>query len=101
VTKPKGDSKLPFDPQGRRTGSTLSEFAERIRASERTARRHVERGEVEAFLIGGRRLIDDDSIDRFIERCKLAGPQLGPPPGVKRPRGRPRTIKPEQSASAG
>jgi excisionase family DNA binding protein len=94
------DSSIPSEPPRRRAGSTLREFAERIRASDRTARRHIERGEVEAFLIGGRRLIDDDSIDRFIERCKAAGPQFPPPSTGPRPRGRPRKVRPEQSASA-
>jgi hypothetical protein len=80
----------------------MREFAQRIRGSVRTAYRIVQNGEVETFMIGGKRLIDDDSADAYIERCKAKGPQFEPPPATgKRPPGRPRkTPKPAQSADA-
>lgn len=85
-----------------RAGSTLPEFARRLRISTRSAGRIIARREVKSFLIGGRRLIDDDDADAYIQRCKAKGPQFEPPPatGKRRP-GRPRkTPKPEAAASA-
>ena len=85
----------------RRAGSTVPEFAQRLRVSVRTAGRIIARGEVESFLIGGRRLIADDDADAYIARCKAAGPQFEPPPAAGRRRpGRPRKPKPEASAQA-
>ena len=52
----------------------MPEFAQRIRVSVRTAGRILARGDVNSFLIGGRRLIDD--ADAYIARCKAAGPQI-------------------------
>lgn len=102
MTKPKGNSTLPFDPRGPRAGATVPEFAQRLRVSVRTAGRILARGEVESFLIGGRRLIADDEADAYIARCKAAGPQFEPPPATgRRKPGRPRKHpKPEASAQA-
>jgi hypothetical protein len=101
VSKPS----IPEPEPPPRAGSTVPEFARRIRVSARTAGRIIARREVESFLIGGRRLIDDDSADAYIARCKAAGPQFEPPPspGQRRRPGRPkRNPKPEAAtASAG
>ena len=81
----------------------MPEFAQRLRVSVRTAGRILARGEVESFLISGRRLIDDDDADAYIARCKSLGPQFEPPPspGQKRRKpGRPKKIKTEATASA-
>ena len=84
-----------------RAGSTLPEFARRIRVSTRSAARIIARGEVKSFLIGGRRLIDDDDADAYIERCKAKGAQFEPPPPTgKRPVGRPRKHPKPEAATA-
>ena len=91
------------EPEPRpRAGSTVPEFAKRLRVPERTAGRILARGEVESFLIGGRRLIDDADADAYIARCKAKGPQFEPPPrpGQRRRPGRPKKPKPKQSAAA-
>ena len=85
----------------RLAGSTMGEFARRIRGSVRTVYRIVQRGEVETFMIGGKRLIDDDSADAYIAACKAAGPQFAePPPVAKRRPGRPKKSKPETASAS-
>ncbi len=59
--------------------------------SRRKMYRLIESGEVQGFLLGGRRRVTLQSLARYREVCLARGPQLLPlnPPG-KRARGRPR-----------
>jgi hypothetical protein len=87
------ESILPSRPLA---GSTVPEFAARLRISTRTARKLLTDGTVASFMLLGRRLVDDDSIARYIEAAKSRGPCFeAPPPGsTTRKRGRPRLRKP-------
>ncbi len=80
----------------------MAEFVQRIRVSMRTGYRLAERGEIATFKLLDKRLVDDDSVDAYILRCKAAGPQLLQPAslsGAKRRPGRPRK-EPQPSTAA-
>jgi hypothetical protein len=68
----------------------MPEFARRIGVSLRAAYKIAHRGEVQTYLLAGRRRIRDSSIERYIEVAVQKGPQFQPPPTGKRPKGRPR-----------
>ena len=78
-----------------RAGSTMPEIAQRLRCSIRQAYKLAQRGEFQTFMLGGHRLGDDDSVGRYIERCKGGGQRFGPTPeGLKKARGRPKDQQP-------
>jgi excisionase family DNA binding protein len=69
----------------------ISEACEMLGVSLRQMYRLIKTGEVQGFVLGGRRRITFDSLTRYREVCLARGPQLLPlnHPG-KRARGRPR-----------
>lgn len=68
----------PQHPQGKVSDYlTTSEAAERLRCHEKTVRRMIGRGEIDAVLVAGRYLIDADALP-------LSLPPRPPPP-LRRP----------------
>jgi hypothetical protein len=76
---------------------TIPKAAAMIGVSDRSMRRLVEKGEVEAYELCGTR-VKLASLHLFVQRRRSTPLKLLPPPGPgqKRPRGRPR--KPEAAA---
>lgn len=62
---------------------TTHEAAERLRCHEKTVRRMIQRGEIEADLVAGRYLIAEDALPLGRQR-----PVSVPPPKPRAPRGR-------------
>jgi excisionase family DNA binding protein len=89
-----GPSTLTPDP-------LIAEACEMLGVSLRQMYRLIKTGEVQGFVLGGRRRVTYDSLRRYREICIARGHQLLPlnHPG-KRKRGRPRKPKPETSVAA-
>ena len=70
---------------------SIPKAAEMIGVSERTLRRAIERGEIEAYKLLGNTRVKLPSLHLFVQRARSVPLQLLPPasPG-KRPRGRPK-----------
>ena len=65
--------------------------------SHRTVQRLCESGEIESYLLGGKRRIIFESLKQYRARCVARGPQFAAPLKTgKRPPGRPKS--PEASA---
>jgi excisionase family DNA binding protein len=71
---------------------SIPEAAEMIGVSDRTMRRAVERGEIEAYKLLGNTRVKLASLHLFVQRARAIPLKLLPPsgPGQKRPRGRPK-----------
>ena len=80
----------PLSPLGPPDPS-IPKAAEMIGVSERTMRRAIERGEIEAYKLLGNTRVKLASLHMFLQRARSVPLKLLPPasPG-KRPRGRPR-----------
>jgi excisionase family DNA binding protein len=80
----------------------ISEACEMLGVSLRQMYRLIKSGEVQGFMLGGRRRVTFDSLKRYREICIARGHQLLPlnHPG-KRKRGRPPKSKPEGAAIGG
>ncbi len=70
---------------------SIPKAAEMIGVSERTLRRAIERGEIEAYKLLGNARVKLPSLHLFVQRAQSVSLKLLPPakPG-KRPRGRPK-----------
>lgn len=80
----------PLSPLGPPDPS-IPQAAEMIGVSERTMRRAVERGEVEAYKLLGNTRVKLASLHLFLQRARSVPLKLLPPSGPgKRPRGRPK-----------
>ena len=72
---------------------SIPKAAEMIGVSERTLRRVVERGEIEAYKLLGNTRVKLSSLLLFVQQARSVPLQLLPPTGEgqsKRPRGRPK-----------
>jgi excisionase family DNA binding protein len=71
---------------------SIPKAAEMIGVSERTMRRAVERGEIEAYKLLGNTRVELSSLLLFVQMARSVPLKLLPPasPGQKRPRGRPK-----------
>ena len=78
----------PLSPLGPPDPS-IPKAAEMIGVSERTMRRAVERGEIEAYKLLGNTRVKLASLHLFVQRARSVPLKLLPPDG-KRPRGRPK-----------
>jgi hypothetical protein len=86
-----------------KAGLTMPEFAARIGCSLRKAYKIVHANPALTYMVAGRRRVDERGADLYIEACKVAGPQFGPPVSGKRPKGRPRKYpksKPETATAS-
>jgi excisionase family DNA binding protein len=82
----------PLSPLGPPDPS-IPKAAEMIGVSERTMRRAVERGEIEAYKLLGNTRVKLASLHLFVQRARSVPLKLLPPTGPgekKRPRGRPK-----------
>ena len=80
---------------------SIPKAAEMIGVSERTMRRAVERGEIEAYKLLGNTRVKLSSLLLFVQRARSVPLKLLPPasPG-KRPRGRPKRSDYASSSTA-
>jgi hypothetical protein len=83
-----------------RAGLTMPEFVRRIGCSMRKGYRIITDGEVRTYMVAGKRRVDPDSADLYIERCKNLGPRFEPPVTGKRKPGRPRKAQQQPSAAS-
>jgi excisionase family DNA binding protein len=79
---------------------TIKQTTEILGLSRRKVYRLVEGGYLISYLLGGRRRVSLASIRFYIDQCRNAGPQFGPPLTGKRARGRPKKPRPGQEPSA-
>ena len=82
----------PLSPSGLHDPS-IPQAAEMIGVSERTMRRAVERGEIEAYKLLGNTRVKLASLHLFVQRARSVPLKLLPPTGPgekKRPPGRPK-----------
>jgi excisionase family DNA binding protein len=79
----------------------IAEACEMLGVSLRVMYRLIKSGEVQGFVLGGRRRVTFESLRRYREICLARGHQLLPlnHPG-KRARGRPKKHRPEQTIAA-
>ena len=90
-----------YDPLGL-PDLSIQATADLLDISKKTIRRMIANGDVDAYKLGGLTRIKRQSLARYVTRCRATPVRLAPDPAVKkRPVGRPRTVKPNATVSAG